>query len=216
MRNTNTKIAFRAPFEEDRQIIGGALALDEKQTNALARLENHTAIVKQSDWLEAIQCHIEKVDLVIQQKHNTENATNRETDDERLYRSCVLSALLHGPHIVEAYDQIRLQDWVQSQQLGEKVEQLVLKMIDNPESDLPLDEVRVALTAMPVIGELLRFTQQCSITPRGVINSMVVALHKNTIFRGNSAKEVILKLLLFVQTKEQVAKLIIDMKGDNI
>ena len=58
-RNTNTKMAFCAPFEADREILAGSLALDDEQKKALARLESHTAIVKQNNWADAIQCHID-------------------------------------------------------------------------------------------------------------------------------------------------------------
>lgn len=63
LRNTSTKIVMRAPFEEDRLALGGALALDEKQTQQLAKLENQTAVVHQSHWLEPVLCHIERVEL---------------------------------------------------------------------------------------------------------------------------------------------------------
>jgi len=59
-RNTNTKIAFCAPFETDREILAGALSLDEEQKNSLARLESYTAIVKQNDWADAVQCRIDE------------------------------------------------------------------------------------------------------------------------------------------------------------
>jgi len=63
LRNTNTKIVMRAPFEEDRRVLGGALALDEKQTQQLAKLENQTALIHQSNWLEPVLCRIEQIPI---------------------------------------------------------------------------------------------------------------------------------------------------------
>lgn len=63
LRNTNTKITFRAPFEQDRVALGGALALDEEQTRQLARLENFTAVVHQSTWLEPVLCRMTKEEI---------------------------------------------------------------------------------------------------------------------------------------------------------
>ena len=62
-RNTNTKIVFCAPYEADREILAGTLSLDAEQKKALARLESQTAIVKQNDWADAVQCRIHVGDL---------------------------------------------------------------------------------------------------------------------------------------------------------
>lgn len=60
LRNTNTKIIMRAPFEQDRKSLGGALSLTEEQTLQLSKLENYTAVVYQSNWLEPTLCKIQK------------------------------------------------------------------------------------------------------------------------------------------------------------
>lgn len=59
LRNTGTKIAFNAPLEEDRKILAGAMALDELQQEALARLPVQIAAVKQNDWTEAVLCRVQ-------------------------------------------------------------------------------------------------------------------------------------------------------------
>src|SRR5690606_26566839 len=63
LRNTNTKIVMRAPFEADRTALGGALALNDEQTRQLAKLENHTAVIYQSNWLEPVLCGVQQVDI---------------------------------------------------------------------------------------------------------------------------------------------------------
>lgn len=59
IRNTNTKIVLRLPDENDRKIVGGALALNEEQMKHLSKLPNHVAAVYQSDWIEPVLCEIE-------------------------------------------------------------------------------------------------------------------------------------------------------------
>lgn len=87
LRNTNTKIVMRAPFEADRVALGGALALDEKQTQQLARLENQTAVVHQSNWVEPVLCRI-KLEPI------PEYVEDRHDEDEKIRRSKNRLALL--------------------------------------------------------------------------------------------------------------------------
>ncbi len=56
IRNTNTKIVMRLPELNDRNVMGGALALNELQTRELAKLPNWVGAVYQSDWLEPVLC----------------------------------------------------------------------------------------------------------------------------------------------------------------
>ena len=58
IKNTNTRISFRAPDAADRAVLGGSLSLNEEQNAYLARMANHIAVIKQSDWLEPVLCKI--------------------------------------------------------------------------------------------------------------------------------------------------------------
>ena len=49
-------------MEEDRAILAGALALDDKQRDGLARLQVGNCVVKQSTWLEAVHCQVTRPD----------------------------------------------------------------------------------------------------------------------------------------------------------
>ena len=86
LRNTSIKIAMRAPFEEDRLALGGSLALDEEQMKQLARLENQTAVVHQSNWLEPVLCRITKRDIppLGRQAGTTQNDVAKRTARTRL------------------------------------------------------------------------------------------------------------------------------------
>lgn len=73
LRNTNTKIVMRAPFEQDRITLGGTLSLSEEQTAQLAKLENQTAIISQSNWLEPVLCRIKAISLPRYEPEKLEN-----------------------------------------------------------------------------------------------------------------------------------------------
>lgn len=53
IRNTNTKICLKLPNLSDRELIGKAMDLDDKQIKELAKLEVGVAAVIQNDWEEA-------------------------------------------------------------------------------------------------------------------------------------------------------------------
>lgn len=59
IRNTNTKIVLRLPDADDRYVVGKACSLTEKQIDEIGRLPDHTAVVYQNDWIEAVLCYFE-------------------------------------------------------------------------------------------------------------------------------------------------------------
>lgn len=60
IRNTNTKIVFRLPEENDRIITGAAMALNENQIVELSKLPTGVAALYQNDWQEAVLCSLSK------------------------------------------------------------------------------------------------------------------------------------------------------------
>ena len=60
IRNTNTKIVLRLPDQADRQAVGSAMALNEKQITELAKLPKGVAAIYQSDWIEPVLCQIDR------------------------------------------------------------------------------------------------------------------------------------------------------------
>lgn len=60
IRNTNTKIILCLPEEEDRQISGRSIGLNDKQIAEIAKLERGVAAVYQNDWQEAVLCKFEQ------------------------------------------------------------------------------------------------------------------------------------------------------------
>ncbi|AWK53127.1 ATP-binding protein [Clostridium beijerinckii] len=60
IRNTNTKIILRLPDYSDRELVGRAAGLNDEQIVELAKLDNGVAAIKQSEWLEAVLCKVDK------------------------------------------------------------------------------------------------------------------------------------------------------------
>ncbi|WP_158850567.1 ATP-binding protein [Algibacter sp. L1A34] len=56
IRNTNTKICLRLPSQDDRELVGKAMNLDDDQINELARLKTGVAAIYQNDWQESVLC----------------------------------------------------------------------------------------------------------------------------------------------------------------
>ena len=62
IRNTNTKIILRLPDIGDRELVGKAAGLNDKQITELTKLEKGVAAVSQSDWLEPVLCQVDRFD----------------------------------------------------------------------------------------------------------------------------------------------------------
>lgn len=60
IRNTNTKIVLRLPESTDREVTGGAMALNKQQSDELSKLPTGVAAVYQNDWQEAVLCALPK------------------------------------------------------------------------------------------------------------------------------------------------------------
>ena len=60
IRNTNTKIVLRLPEEQDREIVGKAMALNDEQIIEMSKLEKGCAAVYQNDWEEAVLCQFDQ------------------------------------------------------------------------------------------------------------------------------------------------------------
>lgn len=60
IRNTNTKIIFRLPDQDDRENVGKAASLNEDQINEIPKLKTGVAVVYQNNWMEPVLCKVDK------------------------------------------------------------------------------------------------------------------------------------------------------------
>ncbi|MDO4848939.1 MAG: DUF87 domain-containing protein [Coriobacteriia bacterium] len=62
IRNTNTKFIMRLPDLSDRELVGRAANLNDRQITELARLPKGVAAVYQNDWIEPVLCKVAKAE----------------------------------------------------------------------------------------------------------------------------------------------------------
>lgn len=62
IKNTNTKIIFHLPDSQDRAVVGGSVAANERQIDEIARLPRGVAVVRQIGWVEPVLVSIPKWD----------------------------------------------------------------------------------------------------------------------------------------------------------
>jgi type III secretion system FlhB-like substrate exporter len=63
IRNTNTKIILRLPERSDRELVGFAAGLDEKQVDELSKLKRGVAAIYQSDWVAPVLVQVNKCEI---------------------------------------------------------------------------------------------------------------------------------------------------------
>ena len=59
IRNTNTKIVMRLPDQEDRELVGKAMHLNDDQISELSKLPRGVAAVYQNEWAESVLCKVD-------------------------------------------------------------------------------------------------------------------------------------------------------------
>ena len=208
-RNTNTKIAFCAPFETDREILAGALSLDEEQKKALARLESHTAIVKQNDWADAVQCRIK---LEHTQAAPLPRALKRPARPEaspvlaKALRLAAASSSEPAPNrdilAPDAPDDLDLLLWVRensaSARAAEDDVQLWKAVSRGKKERLSEKRLGQALYIFPEIRAILKRSLQCTSTPEGLASRLRVEILNTGIFsaEADSAVDRAVHLLL--------------------
>lgn len=78
IRNTNTKIVLRLPESSDREVTGGAMALNEQQCDELSKLPTGVAAIYQNDWQEAVLCSLPKYEIFDYKLHTEQNVGSLE------------------------------------------------------------------------------------------------------------------------------------------
>lgn len=85
IRNTNTKICLRLPSQEDRELVGKAMNLNELQINELAKLKTGIGAVYQNDWQEAMLCKFSYFEN--KQPNFNYNPTNNNLKNAKIFVS---------------------------------------------------------------------------------------------------------------------------------
>lgn len=96
IRNTNTKIVLRLPESTDREITGGAMALNDQQFDELSKLPTGVAAVYQNDWQEAVLCLLpkyESYDYQIHKEKQPDSFASRKTKSSEILHVLLKKAI---------------------------------------------------------------------------------------------------------------------------
>lgn len=200
LRNTSTRMAFRAPFEDDRRILAGAMALNEHQEKVLARLENHTALIMQSDWQEAVLCHLDKGPATAATPTPSLGGTIF-LENERGLRTAAVAALMRGrfpPETVLPETSFGADDiarWLEDQ--GASPEQIRSALsTDASGAFAEVKDVGLLLRRVLAFDNLCRQALRTATTSDGVLNYLVVTVADQTDFEDPLALNEICHTLL--------------------
>lgn len=91
IRNTNTKIILRLPDYSDRELVGRAAGLNDKQIQELSKLAKGVAAIYQNDWIEAVLC---QVDHYLPTAGVYSGPSNQATSDDTQLKRSFLDALV--------------------------------------------------------------------------------------------------------------------------
>lgn len=163
IRNTNTKLIFRLPDEEDRALVGKAAALTEDQITELSRLETGVAAVYQSHWLEPVLCKVDYFDPEKQKKFQyTVSGFSTDSLTEEICRSLLPDTAGGVGAEREKVDQIKL--WINRQKVGSSVRQLLCRYLLDKKPLLP-EEKRYILYCLVKGKRILQYCHTASVEP---------------------------------------------------
>lgn len=84
IRNTNTKIIMRLPDLGDRELVGKAAALNDRQIEELAKLPCGVAAVYQNEWVQSVLCKVDKFETQGKYNYKPEKSEQQDTLKDRI------------------------------------------------------------------------------------------------------------------------------------
>lgn len=162
IRNTNTKIIFRLPDEEDRELVGKAAGLNEDQIVELSRLDTGVAAVYQNQWLEPVLCKVPLFDIKLCKEFQYELVkASVDPLSEKIYG--ILLPEYTGDVSMEKGTVDDIRAWIDRQRVGEAVRKLLYKVLLE-KKPLQLQEKQYALYCLAKGKKLIRQAQKTAAT----------------------------------------------------
>ena len=166
IRNTNTKIVLRLPEEDDRRLVGGAMALTDAQIKELARLPRGVAAVYQNNWIEAVLCQVDRA------QHdespyvfNVEDTVRSGCPAESAVRIATL--LSCGEHVGDEGELHRLMEGMKDMGIRASVRVQAAQLLKDPPEEVRADAIA------SIMSELFPRTRACAATPQALQNGLV-------------------------------------------
>lgn len=166
IRNTNTKIVLRLPEEDDRRLVGGAMALTDAQIKELARLPRGVAAVYQNNWIEAVLCQVDRA------QHDESpyvfdagDAPRAEPHVEGAVRIATL--LSCGERVGDEGELHRLMEGMKDMGIRASVRVQAAQLLKDPPEEVRADAIA------SIMSELFPRTRACAATPQALQNGLV-------------------------------------------
>lgn len=142
IRNTNTKIIFRLPDENDCELVGKSIALTDVQINELAKLPAFVAVIHQNDWIEAVLCKSEKYDK--ERKY----AFNKKESNISAYHLMLNIYGISEKIALSDEEKAEVLDWINRLENGDNTKRILRKGL----ADESLTEEEKLIVAYNVFG----------------------------------------------------------------
>ena len=121
IRNTNTKIIFRLPDENDCELVGKSIALTDVQIKELARLPAFVAVVYQNDWIEAVLCKSKKYEK--ERKY----AFSKKDSNMSAYRLMLNIYGVSEKITLSDDEKVEILDWINRLENGDNTKRILRK-----------------------------------------------------------------------------------------
>lgn len=142
IRNTNTKIIFRLPDENDCELVGKSIALTDVQIKELAKLPAFVAVIHQNDWIEAVLCKSEKYDK--ERKY----AFSKKESNLSAYRLMLNIYGISEKIALSDEEKAEVLDWINRLENGDNTKRILRKGL----ADESLTEEEKLIVAYNVFG----------------------------------------------------------------
>lgn len=142
IRNTNTKIIFRLPDENDCELVGKSIALNDVQIKELAKLPAFVAVIHQNDWIEAVLCKSEKYDK--ERKY----AFNKKESNISAYHLMLNIYGISEKIALSDEEKAEVLDWINRLENGDNTKRILRKGL----ADESLTEEEKLIVAYNVFG----------------------------------------------------------------
>ncbi len=146
IRNTNTKIIMRLPDLSDRELVGRAANLNDRQITELARLPKGVAAVYQNDWIEPVLCKVAKAEDGTQWVY--EQPTPEEEPSHTEGAIAVAEILAHGEKVSDANRLRNLREKLDQMGLDASMTVSILRWAQNPPTEPRMTKLAPMMSAL--------------------------------------------------------------------
>ncbi len=161
IRNTNTKIIMRLPDLSDRELVGRAANLNDRQITELARLPKGVAAVYQNDWVEPVLCKVAKAQDGAAWVYEQPTAEMHEANPAE--RLTITRLLVHGEKVIDESQLHEIRDALDRLELDASMKVAILRTAQNPPTEPRMTKLAPMMSALfPEVAKAAKASLECS------------------------------------------------------